>query len=217
MKKENKLDLKNQAYQYIKNKIITGEYRPGEDIDEKEIQESMGMSRTPVREALIRLENDNLVDIYPRKGIFVSNITPKLIKNVFQVRLIVEPQVLRIVAPLIDKEHLKELKEKFLNKPEGLSEKETVFYYVDLDMELHSYINDLCDNIYLTNMMDNIFEQNQRMRYQTYNIMERDKETTKEHLRLIDRLIDGDVEKAEEELVEHLKKSQEIAFEYIML
>jgi DNA-binding GntR family transcriptional regulator len=217
MNKGNKIDLKEKAYRYIKDKIISGEFKSGMDIDEKELQNILGISRTPVREALFKLENDNLVDIYPRKGIFVTSITPKLIKNVFQIRLIVEPQVLRIVAPVTDKKYLEELKGRFMNNPENLKDKDLTDYYVGLDKEFHSYLNDLCENIYLTKMMDNILEQNERLRHQTYDVMERDKETTEEHLKIIEYLIQGDYDKAEKELVEHLRKSEEIAFKYIML
>lgn len=217
MKKENNNDLKQKAYLFIKNKIITGEFKPGDDIIEKDIQEAMGISRTPVREALIRLENDNLVHIYPRKGIFVSNITPKLIKDLFQIRMIVEPQVLKIVGPLIDKDWLYEIKIKFTTKPLNLNKEELDNYYIELDKEFHSHLNNLCNNDYLISLMDNIFDQNERFRHQTYSILERDKKTTKEHLEIIFHLINDDYEKAVESLITHIKNSEEVAFKYIMI
>lgn len=217
MKKENTSDLKQKAYLFIKNKIITGEYKPGDDIIEKDIQEAMGISRTPVREALIRLENDNLVHIYPRKGIFVSNITPKLIKDLFQIRMIVEPQVLKIVAPLIDKDWLEEIKKRFITPPSNMTKAEIDNYYMDLDKEFHSHLNNLCNNDYLISLMDNIFDQNERFRHQTYRILERDKKTTEEHLEIICCLINEDYDKAVEALITHIKNSEEVAFKYIMI
>ncbi|MCG8484060.1 MAG: GntR family transcriptional regulator [Clostridia bacterium] len=216
-KKGEKVDLKQKAYFYIKEKIITGEYEPGQDISEEELQNEMNISRTPVREALMRLETERLISIFPRKGIFVSSITQKMIKNVFQIRKMIEPQVIRIVGKNISKEWLNEIKDKFNATFEDLSKDETADYYVNLDKEFHSYLINACDNQYLVNVMNNIFDQNQRMRYQTYDFDERDIATKSEHIMIIDALLEEDIDKAEALMIEHIQNAQEVSLRYIMI
>ena len=212
-----KIDLKQKAYSCIKEKIIMGEYKPGQDISEEKIQNELGISRTPIREALMRLETENLIDIYPRKGIFVSNITQRMIKNVFQIRQMIEPQVIKVVGMNISKEWLKEIKAKFETPYNATSENDSVAYYVDLDKEFHTYMINACDNQLLVNVMNNIFDQNQRMRYQTYSFNERNIATKVEHIAIIDALIAEDFETAERLMRDHIKSAEEISLRYIMI
>jgi len=70
-------DLKRNAYKHIRQKIITGEYASGQDINEREIQEQISMSRSPIREALIQLKLESFIEVFPIKGTFVFPITIK--------------------------------------------------------------------------------------------------------------------------------------------
>ena len=88
------------AYEYIKGKIISGEYPPLSDISEDTLQKELEVSRTPVREAILRLEKEDLVHVYPRKGTIVSAITLDLIEDVYGVRELIEPaMVLSYLLP----------------------------------------------------------------------------------------------------------------------
>ena len=79
-----KLSLKLQAYQYLKTKILNCEYRPNEFLNEQKLCAEMGnISRTPMRDALGRLEQEGLITILPKKGLMVSGITRKKIKRSF--------------------------------------------------------------------------------------------------------------------------------------
>ncbi|WP_461204886.1 GntR family transcriptional regulator [Clostridium sp. DL1XJH146] len=216
MSRKGKMDLKEKSYLYIKEKIITGELKPGESISEDELQEEMGVSRTPIREALMKLENDRLVNIYPRKGIFVSNITAKTIKEVFQIREIIEPKALEIGKDNISKEWLLDIKDKFENVPDELkTELDIKNYYVELDKNLHTYIIDMCRNTFLSDVMTNIWYQNQRMRILTFNMEKRNDVSNQEHIDIINFLLDDEFEKAKGALLSHLSKSEEVAFKYI--
>ena len=85
--------LKEQAYNYIKHKIKRCTYLPGEAIHELRIVEETGIGRTPVREALLALKEENLVEVRPRKGTFAPVITESLINEMYQIRQILEPTV----------------------------------------------------------------------------------------------------------------------------
>lgn len=102
-----KLSLKLQAYQYLKTKILNCEYRPNEFLNEQKLCAEMGnISRTPMRDALGRLEQEGLITILPKKGLMVSGITEEDVHSMFEMRLLVEPYALRTYGNAIPREHL---------------------------------------------------------------------------------------------------------------
>ena len=102
-----KKNLDTLAYEYIKNKILNNEYKGKELIYEKEIAEELSISKTPVKEALSRLENEKFVIINPRKSVSVTEINLKLIKDVFQVRSKIEPLLVELTTLSLEKDELK--------------------------------------------------------------------------------------------------------------
>ena len=96
MESQTKPSLKLQAYQYLKTKILNCEYRPNEFLNEQKLCAEMGnISRTPMRDALGRLEQEGLITILPKKGLMVSGITEEDVHSMFEMRLLVEPYALR--------------------------------------------------------------------------------------------------------------------------
>ena len=94
---QTKLSLKLQAYQYLKTRILNCEYRPNEFLNEQKLCAEMGnISRTPMRDALGRLEQEGLITILPKKGLMVSGITEEDVHSMFEMRLLVEPYALRV-------------------------------------------------------------------------------------------------------------------------
>ena len=89
---ENKSDY---AYQELKNRIISGQMPPLSDVSEEQLQKELGVSRTPIREAIQKLEKEHFVMIYPRRGTLVSDMTLDLIYSIYEVRLLNEPFIAR--------------------------------------------------------------------------------------------------------------------------
>ena len=87
--------LSRVAYDRIKVMILQKELMPGQFINESQLQETLELGRTPVREAVLALAQDRLVTIHPRKGIEVTRPTPKDIHDIFEIRGIMEPAILR--------------------------------------------------------------------------------------------------------------------------
>ena len=87
-----KLPLKEQAYHHLKDQIMKCQMMPGSLLSEHDIAQEMGISRTPVREAILRLSEEGFITIYPRKGMIVSPVSFKDIQDVFQIRMMIEPQ-----------------------------------------------------------------------------------------------------------------------------
>ena len=87
--------LSQIAYDQIKTMILQKDLIPGQFVNEAQLQQLLGLGRTPVREAILALAQDNLVRVHPRRGIEITRPTPKDIHDIFEIRLLLEPLVLR--------------------------------------------------------------------------------------------------------------------------
>ena len=122
METQSKPSLKLQAYQYLKTKILNCEYRPNEFLNEQKLCAEMGnISRTPMRDALGRLEQEGLITILPKKGLMVSGITEEDVHSMFEMRLLVEPYALRTYGDRIPREALENYTE-LMHHPERISD-----------------------------------------------------------------------------------------------
>ncbi|MFV0441488.1 MAG: GntR family transcriptional regulator [Lachnospirales bacterium] len=198
-----KENLKEKSYKYIKNKIVTCEYPPGFFLDEKVLIEEIGASRTPIREALNKLEQEELLQILPKKGVVVTEITLKSIVDIFQVRVTLELDAFERFWDNINLDFINELKE------------ECMHFNVDTDVtvhddKFHDYILSLYDNKYI-NSLDKLMEsQLQRHRVITTNkSMGCYEDTKNEHLEIFNNILKNDKETAKEALRYHLNKSQD--------
>ena len=104
----------DSAYDYIKEKIISGEYPPMSDLSEDKLQKELNISRTPVREAILRLEKEDFVYVYPRKGTIITDVTQDLIEDIYQVRRLIEPEMVVSSMHQIDKNWLRDMRRRFL-------------------------------------------------------------------------------------------------------
>lgn len=198
--------LSDKAYEFVKNKIITCEYPPNSMINENMICEAINSSRTPVREAINKLEQDNLVRVIPKKGIIIKDVTLNDIKLIFETRILIESYSLRTYGKDIDIDYLKTFKATLNANTELQS-------FFDLDDAFHSYIVAQTKNIYLINTSRSISDHNMRLRVLSgKSVAKRVEVTTAEHNEIIDHLINREVDKAVDALVEHLEKAKEASY-----
>jgi DNA-binding GntR family transcriptional regulator len=90
--------LADKAYHAIRDRIVSLELAPGALIDERALVDELGMSRTPVREALMRLAQERLVEVYPRRGMFVTGVDVRELARLSEVRALLEPEAARLAA-----------------------------------------------------------------------------------------------------------------------
>ena len=90
--------LADQAYSAIRDLIVSLELRPGAVINERELMERLGIGRTPVREALRRLAQERLVEVFPRRGTFVTSVEIRDLARLSEVRAVLEPEAARLAA-----------------------------------------------------------------------------------------------------------------------
>jgi len=98
--------LSQQAYEVIRKRIVEKPYQPGEPILESSLSNEFGISRTPIREALKLLEKENLVTVHPKKGAFITTVSLENVREIWQIREIVEGEVGRRVVCFISKQDL---------------------------------------------------------------------------------------------------------------
>ena len=206
------ITLKEKAYNIIKENIITCKYAPGELLNETHLMEEVGASRTPIREALSKLEQEKLVKIFSKKGIMVSELSIKEIGDVYQVRLMLEPQMIRQFGAGLPVEKMEECRNTLMSyKPEM-----TVVEKNYLDDSLHRLIIDNCPNNYFNEWMTLIYSQNQRLRIITGQLNHRMERNTDEHKEIVEAMLRGDFDGAAELMEEHLEQGRQSTFDYFL-
>ncbi|MCC8067404.1 MAG: GntR family transcriptional regulator [Clostridiales bacterium] len=208
--------LRQTAYEYIKAKILSCEYAPGTYINEHQICEEMdGISRTPVRDALGRLEQEGLLEIMPKKGILVTALNFSDINRLYEVRLLLEPYVLRRYGAKLDPVELNRFAE-IMADPGRIHSDSAQYYFYDLDDQFHGFIMNALPNQYLLGAYDNISNLNHRLRVLSGNVVEnRIRDTFAEHLLIINACLAEDWEAAASAMTEHLENSRVATFHLI--
>lgn len=207
MEPPKEVSLRDRAYRIIRNKIVTCEFLPGSPLNERELAELIGVSRTPIREALNRLENDQLVTLTSQKGATVTPITPKVINDIFHLRYVLEPHVVSVVTPDFPEDVLLEFKTKLADRrPDNYEE------IVTLDGKLHFAIIHAFGNSYLNNLMENMYTQNERIRRLSTMMPQRLAATAAEHLAIVEAMLAREPQKAADATRDHLQKARYVAF-----
>lgn len=205
-------NLRNVAYASIKKKIIDCTYAPGTFLDSAYIVKELSMSRTPVREAITKLEQEGLVQIVSQKGVLIQNITLKNIRDVYTTREMIEPQMILCYGKDIPKETINECLTKLQVDMESLSLQEVV----ELDDLLHKIIMYASDNAYIISLFHNLCDQNRRIQYMTRSLTERRKKNQDGHIMILNLMLQDKFEEASKMMKEHLMGSMEEAFHYMM-
>lgn len=207
---------KQQAYSAIKAKILSGELAPSTDLSEEKLIQELGISRTPIREAVQKLSEEGFVNIYPRKGSVISEISLDLIRWVYEARKINEPYIAKSVCGKLPIEWLLKMKQNFQEILEQVDSDnlECVKQYIHLDQELHETILEAHDNILLKNFMRNIYDHSQRLRIKTGLVNRQAKLAVIEHLNILDALLDEDADRVEKASMVHLMEAVRTAYHY---
>jgi DNA-binding GntR family transcriptional regulator len=206
---ENKHKLKTEeAYNLLKEKIVNFELRPGQLLSEKEILSNFGFGRTPVRDALLKIEKDGLIEIIPRKGAIIKSLSIKDITEIFEIRKALEGFAASLAVNGLDLMELNEFENFYLNEiPHDKLEnqKETL----DVGIKFHDFIIKSSKNDRIKNILSSLRVQlricrmyllNQNPNNQPSRIIQ----SVKEHLSIIDALKKKDEVSAEIRMREHI-------------
>ena len=188
--------LSSRVFHTIREDILNGKYQANEELKEKSIGEEMGVSRTTVREALRQLELEGLVHIIPNKGAFVENVTLKDIKDIYEIRSLLEGLCARWAANNITKEQLEELEETVFLSDFHFS-KENWDQMVELDNRFHEIVYEACGSKELTRVLRDYHHYLQRIRKITLEQKTRARASMDEHCKIAEALKARDAAEAE--------------------
>lgn len=206
--------LKERAYNYIKEKIITCEYKPGILLNEDILKNEMEMSRTPIRDATSRLEQENLVKIFPKKGIMVSPLSVSDINAITEVRFLLEPYVIQKYGERINEEEYRRFYQLFSMKVSEVEKGQSMYEW---DNEFHYRFIQASENDFLISLYEHIKDQDRRVRILSGERSEkRLQQTQEEHMVIVQHCLRKDWEQAANAMKVHLDMSRRTAFEAIM-
>lgn len=200
---EDNYSLSSRVFHTIRENILSGKYATDEELKEKTIGEEMGVSRTPVREALRQLELEGLVSIIPNKGAYVVGISEKDIKDIYEIRSRLEGLCARWAAENITKEQLDELEENIYLSDFHTS-KENYEQVVELDSKFHEILYNASGSKELRHVLLDFHHYVQRVRKITLAEPERAVRSNEEHRKLVEALKLHDADLAEKLANEHV-------------
>ena len=209
----NLLSIREHAYNYLKEMILEGELKAGDRLIERELAGKLGISRTPIREALFRLESQGFVKTVPRKGVVVSNISENEVIEVFTILASLEVLAVKLAAGRMDKETQLELDQKIKELLELRDQAEENFNLEHIEM--NRLINKASKSPKLFEILSGLIDYIHMAANMGYETPGRRKESLKEHIDIMKALRDKEAEMAEYLMRIHIENSKKAYITYI--
>ena len=203
------LPLRDVVFYTLRQAILKGELEPGERLMEMQLAEKLGVSRTPIREAIRKLDSEGLVFMIPRRGAIVAQITEKDLKDVLEVRSSLERLSTELACERMKNEMFDDLRvaqEAFKEALRG----DDITLQAQKDVEFHDVIYKATNNLRLIQMLNNLREQMYRYRLEYLKDDSSHQKLVEEHEAIIDALSKREKEKATDIIVRHIY-NQELA------
>ena len=201
------LPLREVVFNTLRQAILKGELKPGERLMEIALAEKLGVSRTPIREAMRKLELEGLVVMIPRRGAQVANITEKDLNDVLEVRITLENMAIEKACTNMPEEDVQELQKVARDFERSTAEGELV-KMAEADVNFHETIYRAADNKRLMQVLNNLREQIYRYRVEYLKEDEARNRLVKEHEKITQAIKARDVKKAQELSFEHLENQR---------
>ena len=184
--------LVDTAYDLIRARILDNVWPPGHRALEQEVALALGMSRTPVREALLRLQNDGLVEIVPRHGMRVMPVSPTDMREIYEILTALECMAAEIVARRKPCEEELAPLIRATNDMDTALAKEDLDAWAAADERFHAALVELSGNRQLINTVWNYWDRAHRARMFSLRLRPKPTNSTKEHGELLNRMLEGD-------------------------
>ncbi len=202
-------NINEKVYQLLKKRIIYREYPPGYKLTIRELQDVLGVSNSPIKDALFKLAGENFVEITSRKGTFVKDITPNDIKEIEQARIIIEIGAVGIVTRQITEEDVANL-DSLYKETLMRGKKFDYISFMEKDFKFHVAIIKLTKNNRLVQMYEGLNTHLQILRYQVArNIKNRLPWTDSDHLEILNSLREKDPQRAKKAVKKHRTKARD--------
>jgi DNA-binding GntR family transcriptional regulator len=195
--------LRHKVFEYIKSQIIKGIYSPGETLLEMKLADELGVSRTPVREAIWLLEVEGLVETTSKKGAVVLGISTKDVADIYAMRQLLEGLAARWAATRLTDSETKEL-QKICDLSEFYAEKRDMEELAELDNQFHQLIYEASGSKMLNITLKNLHQYVQQARLDSINIENRRSLSVSEHHVLLEAFQNKDAVAAEQAMTRHV-------------
>ena len=206
--------LKDRAYEELKTLILSEAFAPGSFLSERTLADKLGMSKTPVRSAIERLENEGFVSVSPQQGIVVRALTPEEIRNHFDLRIALETFVVRRLTGTLSREGRAQLEAK-LREHEHALQTGDVALAASSDLEFHLTLCRLGGNEEILRALwwhhDILFRTVHKL-YRDDRFFQRVQQSSLEHETLLKLLAEGDGDRTARYLEKHLEFGKHLIF-----
>ena len=195
--------LSELAYRSIRDLIVTLDLPPGAVVSEADLMARLGMGRTPVREALRALARERLVEVYPRRGIFVAGVDPRELSALSEARSVLAPAAARLAAVRLadsDRATIDEL----LGELDGLGHMPDERELIALDQRLHRFVYAACRNTFLERSLDDYYTHALRIWFLALDRLEHLGDAVGEHKAILEAIRDGDADAAADTMTAHI-------------
>lgn len=199
------VSLANQVYDALEFNILNGTYKYGEIISEKRLSDELGVSRTPIREAMSRLYHEKLIKESP-SGTVVIGVTEKDVEDIMEVKRRLEVVATRWATSSISPEGLKELKE-IVEQQEFFAQKNDAEKVRDLDTQFHDCIYKECGSTVLEGILSPIHHKMMKFRKASLENSHRIMDSVHEHQAIYEAIRDGDKNKVDNLMLIHIEHS----------
>ena len=207
----NKKDLPSEIYSLIRSRILTFKILQGVKISDKDIASELNVSRTPVREALIRLAGHGLVQSLHNRGFKVREFTIKEVEDIYILREALELLAVKLAYKNQDKEKIRVMQE-LLDRCSGLVASGNRNAFNKADEDFHKLIAEFSGNQPLKAQLDSLYDQLAILRRYAHLLSENwrgtyEEETYKQHLKIFEHMLNGELTKAKQAMARHIRAS----------
>ena len=208
------LPLRDVVFNTLRQAILRGELKPGERLMEIQLANKLGVSRTPIREAIRKLELEGLVLMIPRKGAEVAEITEKSLRDVLEVRRALEELAVELACEKITPEQIQELKDAAASFRDSLQEGD-ITRIAEADVKFHDVIYLATDNQKLIQLLNNLREQMYRYRVEYLKRSDFHQQLMDEHEEIIETIERGQKDQAVQVVCQHVDNQVEAVMDTI--
>jgi DNA-binding GntR family transcriptional regulator len=195
--------LSEKAYHLIRDRIVSLRLPPGSMINERELVADLGLGRTPVREALRRLSGENLVEVFPRRGMFVAGVGVRDLASISEARAELEGFAARLAAGRATADERRTCQELVEELDSGRDETDArkLIYF---DQRIHRHVYRCTHNEFLETTLEEYFVLTLRLWLVVIDRVERLDEAVQEHRELLEAIVDSEAERAEDVMRRHV-------------
>ncbi|KYZ76307.1 GntR family transcriptional regulator [Anaerosporomusa subterranea] len=200
--------LREVVAETLRDAIVNGVLKPGERLMEIQLAEELGVSRTPVRESIRKLELEGFVVMVPRRGTYVTDLSIKDINEVYEIRTVLDVLAAGLAAERITEEELEEL-ERLLVQIGEFVEQNNMEQLIEFDTKFHDVLYRASRNDRLVGIINNLREQFTRFRSISMKYPGRMQNTVEEHTRLVEAIAQRNPDLAQQIAREHMENSEQ--------